>query len=284
MMKIFQVYILLLLTSCSFLFPKKIEWEKNPETFVNNIGMEFEMIQPGTVTVGKIEIECPKFPDTRNVPETEKWTADDFKRCQELANRDSKPGFLVKIEKAYFIGKYEVTQGQWKKVMGTNPSHFQGDKVTGDSDLHPVENVTREDAKAFTQKLNEMDPSSTYRLPTEFEWEYAARAGSDSLLSWSETGKQAWIQKSDKGTTNAVGNMKPNDWGLYDMLGNVWEWVEDFYNEDVFADPVPPKSGEVHVLKGGSFISDVTNATPFFHGGGPGNGYDVGFRIVREVR
>ncbi len=284
MMKIFSFFLLFILTGSTVLLPKKSEQYNNPETFVNNIGMEFELIQPGTVTVGKIEIECPKFPDTRNVPETEKWAADDFKRCQELAERDFKPGFLVKIEKAYFIGKYEVTQGQWKKVMGTNPSHFHGDKVTGDSDLHPVENVTWEDAKAFTQKLNKLDPSSTYRLPTEFEWEYAARAGSDSLLSWSETGKQAWIQKSDKGTTNPVGQMKPNDWGLYDMLGNVWEWVEDFYNEDVFADSVPPKSGKVHVLKGGSFISDVTNATPFFHGGGPGNGYDVGLRVVREVR
>lgn len=258
--------------------------QKEKESSIDPIGMEFVLIQPGKMTVGKIEIECPKFPDTRDVPESEKWTEQDFKRCQEMAKKDSKPGFVVKIEKPYYIGKFEITQGQWEKVMGSNPSHFQGSKVAGDSDLHPVENVTWEDAQTFIQKLNAMDPAHTYRLPTEFEWEYAARAGAEELLSWSETGKQAWIQKSDKGTTNAVGQMKPNPWELYDMLGNVWEWVEDFYNEDVFAYPVPPLSGKVHVLKGGSFISDVTNATYFFHGGGPGNGYDVGFRVLREVK
>lgn len=283
-MKIFQVYILPLWIVCSVLFPKKMKQENTSQSIVKDLGMEFMLIQPGTMTVGKIELECPTFPDTRDVPESEKWTEADFKLCQELAKKDSRAGFLVRISKPYHIGKFEVTQGQWKKVMGSNPSHFQGDKVAGDSDLHPVENVTWEDAKAFIQKLNEMDPAYSYRLPTEFEWEYAARAGAEELLSWAETGKQAWILKSDKGTTNAVGQMKANPWGLHDMLGNVWEWVEDYYNEDIFAHSVPPVSGEVHVLKGGSFISDVVNATYFFHGGGPSNGYDVGFRLVREAR
>src|SRR4051812_23781619 len=73
-------------------------------------------------------------------------------------------------------------------------------------------------------------------------------------------------------------------WGLYDTLGNVWEWVQDFYNEKIFADPAPPKSGTVHVLKGGGFLADVKNAIPATHAGGPGSGFDVGFRVVREVR
>jgi len=201
-----------------------------------------------------------------------------------MAARDSRPGFWVTIQEPYYIGKYAVTQGQWKQVMGTNPSFFQGDKVEGDSDNHPVDSVTWEDAREFIERLNEMDNEASYRLPTEFEWEYAARAGADDVLSWRELREHAWIQETNKGTTQPVGLKKPNAWGVYDTLGNVWEWVEDYYNEKMFAAPNPPESGEVHVLKGGSFISDVTHATYFFHGGGPGNGYDVGFRVVREAK
>jgi len=168
--------------------------------------------------------------------------------------------------------------------MGFNPSVFNTEKVGKRTDLYPVENVTWDLVQDFLTKLNAMDSIYTYRLPTEFEWEYAARAGNDELLSWSETGNQAWIQQTDKGTTKPVGTKEPNPWGLYDMLGNVWEWVEDYYNNDVVADSIPPGKGEVHVLKGGSITSDVTNATYLYHGAGPGNGNDVGFRLVREIR
>ena len=253
-------------------------------SFTNTLGMEFELIHPGSMTVGRIQLECPIPPDTREIDEAAKWTEEDFELCETLVARDSRPGFVVTIEKPFYIGKYEVTQQQWEKVMGTNPSFFQGDRVEGGTDQHPVENVSWEQAQAFVKKLNETDTSAVYRLPTEFEWEYAARAGAVELLSWKETREQAWIQATNKGTTKAVGQLKPNDWGLYDMLGNVWEWVEDYHNGDIFPDPVPPSTGEVHVLRGGSFISDVANATYFYHGGGPGNGYDVGFRIVREVK
>ncbi|WP_225000066.1 SUMF1/EgtB/PvdO family nonheme iron enzyme [Cesiribacter sp. SM1] len=246
--------------------------------------MEFELIEPGSMVVGRVELECPSPPDTREVDASVRWTEEDFKRCEELARRDSRPGFLVTINKPYYIGKYEVTQGQWKKVMGTNPSFFQESRVKGNADQHPVEGVSWEQAQAFIRKLNALDTAAVYRLPTEFEWEYAARAGADKLLSWAETKEQAWIQDTNKGSTQPVGKMKPNPWGLYDTIGNVWEWVEDYYNGKVYASPVPPDSGEVHVLKGGSFISDVVNATYFFHAGGPGNGYDVGFRLVRETK
>lgn len=166
--------------------------------------------------------------------------------------------------------------------MGFNPSLFNTEKVGMSTDLHPVGNVSWEMVQDFLTRLNAVDSIYSYRLPTEFEWEYAARAGNDKLLSWSDTGKQAWIQQTDKGTTKPVGTKSPNSWGIYDMLGNVGEWVQDYYNDDVLADPIPPSIGEVHVLKGGSITSDVTNATYLFHGGGPGNGYDVGFRLVRE--
>ncbi len=255
-----------------------------PPPLPNSFDMEFVRIKPGKMLVGKIEIECPSFPDTRDVPDEIKWTEKDFKLCQEMAEKDSRPGFWVYISQPYYIGKYEVTQGQWQAIMGTNPSIFNEDKVGVNTDLHPVDNVTWEMVQELLVKLNNLDNKYQYRLPTEFEWEYAARAGNDSLLSWSETRELAWIQQNDKGTTKQVGTKKPNEWGLYDMLGNVWEWVEDYYNNDVFADPTPPEEGEIHVLKGGSFTSDVTNATYLFHGAGPGNGYDVGFRLVRVNR
>ncbi|MEB2777716.1 SUMF1/EgtB/PvdO family nonheme iron enzyme [Algoriphagus sp. D3-2-R+10] len=250
----------------------------------DSFDMEFIRIEPGKMLVGKIEIECPSFPDTRDVADESKWTEQEFKLCQEMAERDSRPGFWVTMDQPYFIGKYEVTQGQWKKIMGSNPSIFNAEKVGELTDLHPVDNVTWEMVQGFVTKLNAMESIYRYRLPTEFEWEYAARAGNDELLSWSETSQQAWIQQTDKGTAKQVGTKKPNAWGLYDMLGNVWEWVGDYYNNDVFADPIPPGKGEVHVLKGGSITSDVTNATYLYHGAGPGNGYDVGFRLVREIR
>ncbi|HSF53657.1 MAG TPA: SUMF1/EgtB/PvdO family nonheme iron enzyme [Algoriphagus sp.] len=251
---------------------------------LRSLDMEFLKIEPGKMLVGKIEIECPSFPDTRNVPDEIKWTEMEFKLCREMAERDSRPGFWISIDQPYFIGKYEVTQGQWKTIMSFNPSVFNAEKVGDDTDLHPVDNVTWEMVHVFLEKLNAMDSIYRYRLPTEFEWEYAARAGNDKLLSWSETTKQAWIQQTDKGTTKPVGTKQPNPWGLHDTLGNVWEWVEDYYNNDLFADPTPPEKGQVHVLKGGGITSDVTNATYLYHGAGPGNGYDVGFRLVREIR
>jgi sulfatase modifying factor 1 len=85
-------------------------------------------------------------------------------------------------------------------------------------------------------------------------------------------------------STHAVGEKKPNAWGLYDTLGNVWEWVHDFYNEKIFADPAPLKTGKVHVLKGGGFVADVKNSIPATHAGGPGSGFDVGLRVVRDAR
>jgi formylglycine-generating enzyme required for sulfatase activity len=215
--------------------------------------------------------------------------------CQELARRDATPGFPVTITKAYDIGKFEVTQAQWKRVMGSNPSTFQGTKVSDDADRHPVESVTWAQAQAFISKLNQLEKTTVYRLPTEFEWEYAGRAGSHGQTPWPEIRETAVISSPGRAggdgtppppqTTSMVGTMKPNAWGLYDMLGNVWEWVADFYNEKIFADPTPPKQGTEHVLKGCGFgAADVGNCIYATHGAGPADVYDVGFRVVRDVR
>jgi sulfatase modifying factor 1 len=240
-------------------------------TLTNVIGMEFVLIKPGSLVVGRFEPACPQS--------KQRWTANDRAQCAQLTKRDAAPGFTATISRPFYIGKYEVTQAEWKRVMGNNPSVFQ----EGDTDRHPVDNISWADAQAFVRKLNALDRSARYRLPTEFEWEFAVRAGVAEEPSWDDIRAAAWEQDVDLGTTHPVGGRKPNAWGLYDTLGNVWEWVADVYNEKIFADPVPPRSGKTHVLKGGSFLSDVKNSTWSTHAGGPGSGFDVGFRVVREV-
>ena len=252
----------------------------------NALGMEFVRVTPGDMLVGKFQPACPDSGARPSNPAADPrtlWHAADYARCAEMVKRDAQPGFRVAIARPYDIARSEVTQSQYRKVVGTNPSVFTGSMVKDDADRHPVDNVTWDDAKHFVDRLNELDPSAHYRLPTEFEWEYAARAGANDEPTWALIHETAWEQDVDKGTTHAVGGKKPNAWGLYDMLGNVWEWVDDFYNEKLFADPVPPSAGSTHVLRGGGFASDVKNTTWFTHAGGPGSGFDVGFRIVRDI-
>jgi sulfatase modifying factor 1 len=258
-----------------------------PTTFTNSIDMEFILIQPGSMTVGKFQPTASKYGfiekyikpgDKVDVPV---FSEQEYEKANELARQAWTKGFLVKVNKPYYIGKFEVTQAQWKKVMGNNPSYFQGSKVKDNADQHPVESVTWSDALAFVKKLNRMEKGKyTYRLPTEFEWEYAARAGADDDISWDAVQETAQIAVL---TTAPVGQKKPNAWGLHDTLGNVWEWTADFYNEKLFADSIPPLFGKEHVMKGAPFYGDVKNATYMTHAGGPGSKYDVGFRIVMEA-
>jgi len=273
-----------IITACFLLLLSSLLHAQD-STFTNNIGMEFKLVKPGSFIMGRFQPPYPKPPsDTAKTgaqPGGERgYNAAEYQLAEELAKRDAMPGFTVAIKKPFYIGRFEVTQAQWKKVMGSNPSVFQGDKVSDNADDHPVENVTWEDAQRFLTRLNRMEKGRSYRLPTEAEWEYAARAGAAHDIPWGQIRKTAQIGLR---TTNTIGQKQPNAWGLYDMLGNVWEWVQDYYNEKIFADPVPPKNGNVHVLKGASFVGDVKNATYMTHAAGPGNGWDIGFRVVMEV-
>lgn len=238
--------------------------------YTNAIGMQFVLVKPGTVTIGKFQPSVSNK-DFTGKPLPEKLV----KASEQLALKDAMPGFVVSIREAFYLGRFEVTQEQWERVMGNNPSVFKNDSSVN----RPVENITWKDARAFIRKLNAIDKQNVYRLPTEFEWEYAARAGSPDDIPWKEIQVSAVLGGQ---MPRSVGTKKPNAWGLYDMLGNVWEWVEDFYNEKIFADPVPPKSGKQHVLKGASFTGDVKNATYMTHAAGPGNGFDIGLRVVME--
>ena len=156
-------------------------------------------------------------------------------------NDDERPIHRVQITKAFEIGKYEVTQAQWQALMGSNPSTIKGDD-------HPVETISKNDAHDFLNKLNERNDGYHYRLPTEAEWEYAARAGSKEPWA-SRLDDIAWYGRNSEDETHPVGKKKPNAWGLYDMQGNVRELVEDWYGNRYYsnspvADPTGPPPGQ----------------------------------------
>lgn len=266
-----------------------------PAVDTKRAGIEMVLIQPGRMQEAVFQPVCPAAtgPAVSPKPGTNLdprilWTPSDIALCEKLAKQDASGGFPVTIAKPFYIGKFEITQGEWSKVMGNNPSAFQGEKVTDDASRHPVENVSWDEAQAFVKALNKLEKTHLYRLPTEFEWEYAGRAGGPGQAGWNEIRRQAveglrTTANGVKPTTQMAGSKLPNAWGLYDMLGNVWEWVEDCYNDKTFPDPVAPTRGKLHVLKGAGFVSDVKNAIYTTHGAGPADGWDVGFRIVKDV-
>jgi formylglycine-generating enzyme required for sulfatase activity len=160
--------------------------------------------------------------------------------------------------KDFYLGKNEVTQGQWKRVMGGNPSNFK------ESDENPVEMVSWNDVQEFIRRLNQMSGRS-YRLPTEAEWEFAARSGGKKeewagTSNESELQEYAWFQENSAQRTHPVGRKKPNGLGFYDMSGNVWEWVNDWYDSEYYRntpqnEPQGPIGGQYKVLRGGSWNS-----------------------------
>ena len=163
-----------------------------PAATVNSIGMAFVRIEPGTMQVGVFHPDCENGGGGRGAPRDPRmvWVEADRAACEAQTRADRRDGFPVTIRKAYLIGKTEVTQGRWKAVMRTNPSLFQADRVTN-PDNHPVESVSWQDAQAFVKALNAKEKTRTYRLPTEFEWEYACRAGGPGQQTWTEIRAQA---------------------------------------------------------------------------------------------
>ena len=167
------------------------------------------------------------------------------------ADSDEKPAHSVTLS-GYYIGKYEVTQELWKAVMGSNPSSFKGDNL-------PVENVSWNDVQEFLRKLNAMT-GKRYRLPTEAEWEFAARGGNSSrgykYSGSNSIGSVAWYYGNSGNRTHAVGTKSPNELGIYDMSGNVYEWCQDWYSSSYYGssprtNPKGPNSGSYRVVRGG---------------------------------
>ena len=159
---------------------------------------------------------------------------------------DERPVTRVRISRGFWLGKYEITQAEWQAVVGFNPSRFS---TCG---LCPVETVSWYDVQDFIERLNGQAGGNFYRLPTEAEWEYAARAGT-TADRYGNVDAVAWHTGNSGERTHPVGEKLPNAWGLYDMLGNVWEWVEDWHGDypGRFAtDPRGPRSGSQRVHSG----------------------------------
>jgi len=211
------------------------------------------------------------------------------------------PAHSVRLSKAFYLGIHEVTQGQYQAVMGDNPSHSKGS-----ADL-PVESVSWLDAVKFCNKLSEREKRTPfyridgtevtlaggngYRLPTEAEWEYACRAKSTTLYPFGDDadklGEHGWFEGNSESQTHPVGQKLPNAWGLYDTLGNVWEWCADWYDERSYAssppaDPPGAPGPSLRVFRGGSSGNFPWSCRPAYRFGNvPGyrSSY-VGFRVA----
>jgi formylglycine-generating enzyme required for sulfatase activity len=258
----------------------------------NSMGMEFALIPAGDFTMGSYSGGLLQ----------------------------GQPAHKVVLSQPFYMGKYEVTQAQWVAVMGNNPSYFKGDRDNSGGIEHaaqqvqgffrklggqskpkavpqldpnrPVERVSWDQVQEFIRRLNAKEGHDKYRLPTEAEWEYAARAGSATNYSFGDHDhplpQHAWYAQNAGRTTHAVGQLKPNAWGLYDMYGNVLEWVLDWwgpYSGGPATDPQGPPTGTLKVLRGCSWLhapsqcrstTRVYNAPKVAH-------ISYGFRLVKTV-
>ena len=222
--------------------------------------MEMEMvwIEPGTFAMGTTQEQ------KRLLRRNELWL-DWFSNEQ--------PVHQVTISRGFYLGKYEITQGQWKSVMSTSP--WLGWEDMRVDDRNPAAYISWNDMQMFIQVLNKAAGDSLYRLPTEAEWEYACRAKTNSLWSFGDDrnqwGDYAWYDENarDVGEKYAhqVGTKLPNPWGLYDMHGNVWEWCQDWYgpySNGSKVDPFGPAAGIARVGRGGCFYDNARTARSAF--------------------
>ncbi|MBQ7214276.1 MAG: formylglycine-generating enzyme family protein, partial [Bacteroidales bacterium] len=192
------------------------------------------------------------------------------------------PIHRVTLRQDYYMGKYEVTQELYEAVMSTNPSYFKGPRL-------PVEQVSWNDVMAFCTRLSQMT-GKTFRLPTEAEWEYAARGGHIHSTQTKYAGSNdirivAWYTDNSNRTTQTVGMKTPNDLGLHDMSGNVWEWCSDwygYYDSGAQTDPTGPSTGSKRVNRGGSWSYDAQGCrVSYRYGAAPSfRGRNLGFRLV----
>lgn len=267
---------------------------QSPNEITNSIGMKLVLIPKGTFLMGS--------PPSEEGSKEDEWQHE------------------VTLSQDYYLGVFEVTQSQYQKVMGKNPSRFQGKEVeqkvpakrhpqTGrvieeektiavDTQNHPVERVSWHDAIEFCKRLSELPAEKSagrvYRLPTEAEWEYACRSGSKTAYNFGENSTSlsdyGWYSVR-KDATHSVGSKKPNAWGVYDMHGNVMEWCNDdygMYPKEAVIDPIGPKPKEhgPRVIRGGCWsrgAADCRSAARFEEDSLDDYGDDLGFRIALSL-
>jgi formylglycine-generating enzyme required for sulfatase activity len=250
------------LVACGREPPTPAEWT-DPAT-----GMSFVLVRPGRFLMGLGE----DAPDLRPAPR-----------------------HTVRLTSAFYLGRTEVTQGQWRTVMGTAPSHF-----TQCGDDCPVEQVSWYDVQTFLERLHTIEPGERFRLPTEAEWEYACRAGTVTRYAQGDT-----LQPADanfdgripfdgvrydyfRGHPTPAASFPPNGWGLYDMAGNVWEWTGDEYcpyPTGSVVDPHPSCGTDTVVIRGGSwyFSANAARCGRRYIHARQDSGFSLGFRVVREI-
>ncbi len=227
---------------------------------VPDLDLQMAYIRPGTFTMGS--------------PNSEEGRSD-----------SESPQTRVTLIKGYWLGKTEVTQGQWEALMGSNPSNFKGAD-------RPVEQVSWTEAMEFCRELTQREGSAgrlpdayAYTLPTEAQWEYACRAGTTGPFAGSgNLNAMGWCWSNSGGQTHSVAQKQPNAWGLYDMHGNVWEWCRDWYGDypgGSVRDPTGPASGSHRVYRGGSWGGLPLRCRSAYRSLDPGiRGFGLGFRLA----
>lgn len=250
------------------------------DTRRNTVGMHFVYIPPGEFYMGSSDSDLELVSFEMATPNASLFD-------------DERPRHKVRITKGYWLGRTEVTQDQWLKVMNTRPGpadHWR----RPDWRTLPVVSVSWNMAQEFVAILSLRDKQYNYRLPSEAEWEYAARAGSEEIrpMPNGRLEEYAWLITNSGDVPQPVATRKPNAFGLFDTLGNAWEWVADRYSEDTYSvdmrvDPRGPSDGQRRLRRGGSYHCPLHETRPGFRSPDPHPDirYTVtGFRLVAEEK
>jgi formylglycine-generating enzyme required for sulfatase activity len=248
-----------------------------PKRITNSLGMEFVYIPPGEFMMGS--------------------------PIDEPGHMKNEIQHKVRLKKGFYMQIMQVTKGQWKQFVAENPNYKgSGENIRGcrgmgevehfsQADTHPVVCVSWNESQAFIRWLNQREKTDRYRLPTEAEWEYACRSGSETAYCFGDDenllSEYAWYLANSGQKTHSVGQKKPNAWGLYDMHGNVWEWCLDRYagySSDDVTDPAGPDKGSIKVVRGGSWLYGASLCRSAYRSiARPGyRDYYSGFRILKE--